>query len=136
MDALSRRLAALERKRPPPGPPSIREQYADLPPGSEAIIARAVLDAACALEIATGGAPPSRIGPAIVRHEARVVEAIRAGRPAPGPLSECGEIIDPAAVAELLDAAGLRPGSEAGRPGGAGMARSAADGDEWGDPGP
>jgi hypothetical protein len=73
-----------------------------------------VLDAASAIDAATGGAPLGVIGPAILLHEARVVEAIRTGRPVPGPLSEYDEIIDPAAVAELLHAAGCNLGSTSG----------------------
>jgi hypothetical protein len=103
---LSRRIAALERKLPALGPPSFRDEYPDLPPGSEAIVAAALLDALYALHFATGGAPLSVVGPAMLLHRDRVVEAIRSGRPVPGPLSECAEIIDPAAVAELLHAAG------------------------------
>jgi hypothetical protein len=114
MNTLSRRLVALERRRPAPGPPSFRDQYPDLPPGSEATVAAALLDAICALDTATGGASLSRIAPAVLLHEARVVEAIRSGRPVPGPLSEFGEITDPAAVAELLHAAGCDPGSAPG----------------------
>jgi hypothetical protein len=107
---LSRRLAALERRLPPPGPPSFRDEYPDLPPGSEAIVAAAVLDAASALDVATGGAPLSVIGPAILLHEARMIESLRTGRPVRDRLSEYGEISDPAAVAELLHAAGCDPG--------------------------
>src|SRR4051794_41169010 len=103
--SLSRRLAAPERRRSPPGLPSFRDRYPDLPPGSEANVAAAVLDAACALDAATGGAPLSAIDPAILLHRARVVEALHAGHPVAGRLSACGEISDPAAVAELLHAA-------------------------------
>jgi hypothetical protein len=114
MSTLSRRLAALERRRPPPGPPTFREEYPDLPPGSEAIVAAAVLEALCALHFATGGAPLSVVGPAILLHRDRVVEALREGRPVPRERGYCGEIIDPDAVAELLRAAGcgtdLTPG--------------------------
>ena len=111
--SLSRRLTALERMRPPPGPASFRERYPDLPPGSEAIVAAALLDAACALHFATGGAPLGGIGPAILLHRDRAIEALRDGRAVPVPLSDCGEIIDPAGVAELLHAAGCELGSTA-----------------------
>jgi hypothetical protein len=106
-----RRLEALERKRPPPGPPSFRDQFQELPPGSEETVACAVLEVACALGAATGGAPLSVIGPAILLHRDRIIEALRAGRPVPGRLSECGVIADTPAVDELLHAAGCGPGS-------------------------
>lgn len=102
MSALSRRLRALERRLPPPRPPSLLEEYPDLPPGSDDIVAAAVLDLANALDIATGGAALSVIGPGIMRHHDRVIEALRSGRPVPGPLTDFDTIIDPAAVAELL----------------------------------
>src|SRR5262245_39031501 len=111
MSTLARRLAALERKILPPGPPTLRERYPDLPPDAEAIVAAAVLDAACAVDVATGGAQLSAVGPAILMHHDRVIEALRAGRTAPGPLSEYGEIIDPGAIAELLHAVGYSPRS-------------------------
>ncbi len=71
----------------------------------------AVLDAAVAIDAATGGAPLGATGPAILRHHDRVIEALGAGRPVPGRLSEYREIVDPAAVAELLHAIGYDPGS-------------------------
>jgi hypothetical protein len=67
------------------------------------------MDAARALDFATVAAPPSVIGPAILLHEQRVVEVLRAARPVPDQPSECGEIAHPAAVAELLHAAGYGP---------------------------
>jgi hypothetical protein len=112
--SLSRRLAALERKLSPPGPPSIRDRYPDLPPGAEATIAAAVMDAACALDAATGGASLSVIGPAILLHRARVIEALRAGRPAPGRPSKYREVTDSITVAELLHAVGIDAGSASG----------------------
>jgi hypothetical protein len=114
MRSLRHRLAGLERRRPPPGPPTSRDRYLDLPLGSEAIVATAIMDAACALDFATGGAPLNVIGPAILLHRDRVIEALRAGQPVPGELSDCGEIIDPAAVGELLRSAGCDPGSVSG----------------------
>ena len=110
MSTPARRLAAPERKRPPPGPPSFREESPDLPPGSEAIVARAVLDSGCAIEAAIGRASLDVIAPAILLLRERVIEVLRAGRPVPGRLVERGAIIDPAAVAERLRAAGCGPG--------------------------
>jgi hypothetical protein len=62
-----------------------------------------VLDVGCAIRTATGDVPFDVIAPAILLHHDRVIEALRAGRPVPGRLSECGEIIDSAGTRSRVE---------------------------------